>query len=296
MLLREKLGAHAERSMAVGTLEVALWDVVGKMEGRPLYQVLADRFGGPAPADVPAIPCYVGGGFYQPADDMARLGDEVRRYLDDGYTALKIKAGGLPLPQDLRRIESVLALVGDGSRLALDASCAFDRERALAFARAIEPYGLRWLEEPCDPGDFETYRAVSEAYGGTVAGGENLFSREEVDNFLRYGCFQGRVVLQPDPPLAYGIAEFARIVQTARAHGVPPENIMPHGGNMMSLHVAAGLGLGSAESYPGLFGAFGGFSDEVRIRDGRATLPRAPGIGFEEQPGLYRIFEHAMKA
>ncbi|MNV49239.1 hypothetical protein D3C71_1411870 [compost metagenome] len=65
---------------------------------------------------------------------------------------------------------------------------------------------------------------------------------------------------------------------------------MPHGGNMMSLHVTAGLGLGSAESYPGLFGAFGGFSEEVEINDGFATLPKAPGIGFEQQPALYKIF------
>ncbi|WYX22745.1 hypothetical protein WJ969_17875 [Achromobacter xylosoxidans] len=65
---------------------------------------------------------------------------------------------------------------------------------------------------------------------------------------------------------------------------------MPHGGNLMSLHVAAGLGLGGAESYPGLFGAFGGFGREVAIADGHASLPAAPGIGFEEQPELYRIF------
>ena len=290
MLAREKLGAHAERSMSVGTLEVALWDVVGKLAGRPLYQVLAERFGMPDCAQATAVPCYVGGGFYQPVDDMARVGDEVRRYLDAGYTHVKIKAGGLPLADDLRRIESVLALVGEGCRLALDASCAFGRDEALAYARAIEPYGLRWLEEPCDPGDFETYRAVGEAYGGTVAGGENLFSREETDNFLRYGRFGGRVVLQPDPPLAYGIGEFDRIVATAAAHGVPRGSIMPHGGNLMSLHVAAGLGLGSAESYPGLFGVFGGFGNEVRIQDGVASLPYAPGIGFEEQPALYTLF------
>jgi len=292
MLLREKAGAHAERSMAVGTLELALWDIVGKMRGLPLYRVLAERFAVPGvcAATPRAVRCYVGGGFYRDTDDRARLGDEVRGYLDAGYTEVKIKAGGLPLADDLRRIESVLALVKDGARLALDASCAFDREQALAYARAIAPYGLRWLEEPCDPADFETYRAVSQAYPGIVAGGENIFSREEAENFLRYGQFGGRLVLQPDPPLAYGIGEFHRIVQAALAHGVPRENIMPHGGNMMSLHVTAGLGLGSAESYPELFGPFGGFSREVEIRDGLASLPSAPGIGFEEQPALHEVF------
>ncbi|WP_414442309.1 enolase C-terminal domain-like protein [Burkholderia sp. 22PA0106] len=290
MMRGEKLGAHAERSMAIGTLEMALWDIVGKMQGLPLYKVIANRFSVETAASKNSIPCYVGGGFYHATDDLAQLGDEVRAYLDSGYTEVKIKAGGVPFNQDARRIECVLALVGNGSRLALDAGCAFDRDQALAFAREIEPYQLRWLEEPCDPADFETYRAVSLNYSGTLAGGENLFSDTETDNFLRYGQFNGRLVLQPDPPLAYGIGEFQRIVETALKHGVVRENIMPHGGNMMSLHVAAGLDLGSAESYPGLFGAFGGFSREVEIRGGQATLPTMPGIGFEDQPALYEIF------
>lgn len=290
LLRREKPGAHAERSMAIGTLELALWDIVGKMQGLPLFQLLAKRFDMPDAFQSTVIPCYAGGGFYQAQDDLAKLGDEVRRYVDGGYTDVKIKAGGLPMNKDLRRIESVVNLVDGGSHLALDASCAFDREGALSYAQAITPYGLRWLEEPCDPADFATYRAVSEAYSGTVAGGENLFSYEEAENFLSYGDFRGRIVLQPDPPLAYGICEFHHILQAALRHGVPRENIMPHGGNMMSLHVAAGLMLGSAESYPGLFGAFGGFSDEVEINNGYASLPRAPGIGFEHQPALYKIF------
>lgn len=290
LLRREKPGAHAEHSMAVGTLELALWDVVGKLQGRPLYRVLAERFT-PAEAALPqTIPCYAGGGFYRPSGDRERLGEEIRGYLDAGYTSVKIKAGGLPLSEDLARIESVLALLSDGRQLALDASCAFDRRQALAYADAIAAYGLRWLEEPCDPADFETYRAVSEAYPGMVAAGENLFACSEVENFLRYGPRGERLVLQPDPPLAYGIGEFQRMVQVALRHGVRRENILPHGGNMMSLHVAAGLGLGGAESYPGLFGAFGGFSREVSIEAGCATLPAAPGIGFEAQPALYKIF------
>lgn len=290
LLKREKPGAHAERSMAIGTLELALWDIVGKMRGLPLYQVLAEDFGTPGTLHCKSVPCYAGGGFYQNTDDLGKLGDEIRRYRDAGYADVKIKAGGLPLRDDLRRIESAVDLVGGGQHLALDASCAFDRQGALDYARAISPYGLRWLEEPCDPADFATYRAVSEAYSGTVAGGENVFSLEEAENFLRYGDFKGRVVLQPDPPLAYGIGEFHRILQAALRHGVSLDNVMPHGGNMMSLHVTAGFGLGSAESYPGLFGAFGGFSDEVIIDRGHATLPASPGIGFEAQPALYRIF------
>ncbi|MFT4266333.1 MAG: enolase C-terminal domain-like protein [Xenophilus sp.] len=296
LLRREKAGGHAERSIAVGMLEVALWDIVGKLQGWPLYKILAERFEVPGAAQPRTLPCYAGGGFYKGEADLGRLDDEIQGYLDAGYTAVKIKAGGLPLGEDLRRIERVLRRLQAGSDLALDASCAFDTKQALAYAQAIAPYGLRWLEEPCDPEDFETYRAVSEAYPGVLAGGENLFSNQEVENFLRYGPAADRLVLQPDPPLAYGIGEFHRMVQTALRHGVRREHIIPHGGNLMSLHVAAGLGLGGAESYPGLFGAFGGFGREVRVVNGSASLPESPGIGFEEQPDLYRILREAADA
>jgi len=288
LLRNEKAGAHAERSMSLGTLELALWDAVAKIERRPLYRVISARYGdGLASAHVP---CYVGGGFYAGGDPVRQLTDELKRHLDAGYTQVKIKAGGLPLDADRARIEAALSLVNGGGNLALDLSCAFERREALAFAKAVEPYALRWLEEPCEPEDFDTYRALRDAYGGVLAGGENLFSAQEVRNFLRYGDFSGRLVLQPDPALAYGLGEFVRMRDIAESFGVARAQLMPHGGNLMSLHIAAGLGLGSAESYPGLFGDFSGFGDEVEINQGYATLPQRPGIGFEAQPGLFRHF------
>jgi L-alanine-DL-glutamate epimerase-like enolase superfamily enzyme len=152
MLQREKSGGHSERSIAIGTIEVALWDAVAKIAEQPLHRLLAERYnGGRSARDVF---CYVGGGWYLPGRGLADLQDEMRRHLDAGYTLVKMKVGGLPLDQDLRRLEAVLAVIGAGSRLAVDANCKFDRDAALAYARALAPYGLRWFEEPCDPLDF----------------------------------------------------------------------------------------------------------------------------------------------
>lgn len=288
LMRNEKRGGHAERSMSLGTLELALWDLAAKARELPLCHLLAERYG---TGEVPQrLPVYVGGGFYG-GDDPAHAGlqDELRRYRDAGYRRMKIKAGGLPLHDDLRRIEAALRVVGRGENLALDLSCAFAGDAATAFAAAVAPLDLWWIEEPCGPLDFETYRQLSMAYPGLVAGGENLFSREEVLNFLRYGPRPERTVLQPDPPLCYGIDEYARIVRDALALGVARQHILPHGGNLMSLHVAAGLGLGSAESYPGLFGPFGGFGDTVRIEDGTVSVPAVPGIGFETQGPLFDL-------
>lgn len=289
LLLRpEKAGGHAERSMSLGTLDLALWDIVGKMARKPLAEVIRERYRPQGPR-VERIPCYAGGGFYREGAGVDALASELHGYLEAGYTRAKIKVGGPSLRFDIDRIEAAIRVLGSGSRLALDASCSFDRSSALDFVREVNPYGLWWLEEPCEPEDFETYRAVSEAHAGLTAGGENVFSEIELKNFVRHGPLPDRTILQPDPPLAYGVGALARMVQIATESGVRREHIMPHGGNMMSLHVAAGLDLGSAESYPGLFGEFGGFSDEVRLAGGFATLPSSPGVGFEQQPALFSI-------
>jgi len=204
---------------------------------------------------------------------------------------VKMKIGGAPLAEDIKRIEAVKSVVGNRGALAVDANSKFGRDEAIAYAEAMEPYGLRWYEEPCDPLDFATLREVSDAYGGPIASGENLFSTQDVDNLVRFGGLkaQRRDVIQVDPPQAYGIAQYARTIDMLAGHGWPRSGLFPHGGNQMSLHIAGGFGLGGAESYPGVFGPFAGFADDARLEDGCLALPDRPGIGFEGQAALYAI-------
>src|SRR6266699_4358787 len=171
MLQREKSGGHSERSIAIGTIEVALWDAIAKIEGKPLHRVLAERYNGGRSAR--EVFWYVGGGWYLPGRSIADLQDEMRRHLDSGYTLVKMKVGGLPLDEDRRRIEAVLAVVGSGSALAVDANCKFERTEALAFAQALAPYRLRWFEEPCDPLDFALLAEIAGRYIEPLASGEN---------------------------------------------------------------------------------------------------------------------------
>jgi L-alanine-DL-glutamate epimerase-like enolase superfamily enzyme len=282
MSAREKIGGDAERSVAIGTIEVALWDAVAKIADRPLHRVLADRYsGGLMPGKVF---CYVGGGWYWPGQTLADLQDEMRRHLAAGYTMVKMKVGGLPLAEDCRRIEAVLQVLGHERRLAVDANGKFDRDAAL------EPFGLRWFEEPCHPLDYALHAEIAAAYDAPLATGENLYSTEDVQNLVRFGGLRaGRDIIQVDPPQAYGIAQYARTVAMLEANGWSRTQLFPHGGNQMSLAIAAGFGLGGAESYPGVFGAFGGFADDARVEDGFMTLPDRPGIGFEGQAGLYGL-------
>jgi L-alanine-DL-glutamate epimerase-like enolase superfamily enzyme len=290
MMQREKAGGHSERSIAIGTIEVAVWDALAKIADKPLYRLLAERFnGGKVPS---SVFCYVGGGWYWPGQTIRDLQDEMRRHLDAGYTLVKMKVGGLPLADDLRRLEAVLQVVGGGEHLAVDANCKFGRAEALAYGKALAPFRLRWFEEPCDPLDFALMAELADAYAPPLATGENLFSTADVENLVRFGGWRaGHDVIQIDPPQAYGITQYARTLAMLERRGWPRASLFPHGGNQMSLAIAAGFGLGGAESYPGVFGDFGGFADDARIENGAITLSERPGIGFEGQGRLYRIMK-----
>jgi L-alanine-DL-glutamate epimerase-like enolase superfamily enzyme len=214
----------------------------------------------------------------------------MRRHLDAGYAMVKMKVGGLPLNEDVRRLEAVMDVVGSGERLAVDANGKFQRDEALAYAKALSPFKLRWFEEPCHPLDYALFAELASVYDPPLATGENLYSTQDVQNLVQFGGWRaGRDIIQIDPPQAYGIAQYARTVAMLDARGWPRSALFPHGGNQMSLAIAAGFGLGGAESYPGVFGDFGGFADDARIADGFISLSDRPGIGFEGQARLYRI-------
>jgi D(-)-tartrate dehydratase len=289
LMTGEKPGGHGERSVAVGVIDMAVWDVVAKIEGKPLYRVLADRYRNGVADD--RVWVYAAGGYYEPGKDLAALQDEMRGYLALGYTTVKMKIGGASLDEDLRRIEAVLEVVdGDGSRLAVDANGRFDLETALAYANSLVPYGLRWYEEAGDPLDYELQATLGEVYQHPLATGENLFSMQDARNLIRYGGMRpDRDVLQFDCALSYGLVEYLRILDMLDEHGWSRRTVVPHGGHQISLNMAAGLGLGGNESYPGVFQPFGGFADTIPVEDGYVALPDAPGIGFELKATLYAI-------
>lgn len=288
MMVGEKPGGDAERSIGIGTLEVAVWDAVAKIAGVPAYQLIADRYaGGAVQRDVF---CYVGGGWYLPGKGVPQLLDEVRKYLDWGYTLIKIKVGGAPLAEDLARIEAVLKLLGDPKRLALDANCGIGPDRREAYAKAIKPYGLRWFEEPSHPVDYQGNAAFIVAYGNAVATGENLFTVEDVVNLARYGGMRpGLDIIQTDTPQSYGIGTLARMLAALAPMGWTPGDVLPHGGNQMSLNVAAGLGLGMCEAYPDAFGVFSGYADALKVDTGTIRVGDWQGFGFEHQKELFAL-------
>jgi len=284
-MANEKPGGHGERSVAVGTIDMAVWDAVAKIEGQPLFRLLAERHG--VAAD-PRVFVYAAGGYYYPGKDLSALRAEMRSYLDRGYSVVKMKIGGAPIDEDRRRIEAVLAEIEGRGQLAVDANGRFDLDAAIAYAKMLRDYPLFWYEEAGDPLDYALQAALAEYYPGPMATGENLFSHQDARNLIRYGGLRpDRDWLQFDCALSYGLVEYERTLQVLRTHGWSPRRCIPHGGHQMSLNIAAGLGLGGNESYPDLFQPYGGFPDDVRVEDGHIVMPELPGIGFEGKSDLY---------
>ena len=291
VMRNEKPGGHGERSVAVGVLDMAVWDTVGKIAGLPLFRLLADRFRGRRFNDKVFV--YAAGGYYYPEKDLSALQNEMQRYLDLGYSVVKMKIGGAPLSEDIRRIEAVLKILKSSDQLAVDANGRFDLESAVAYARALAPYGLRWFEEPGDPLDYQLQAELANHYPGPMATGENLFSMQDARNLIRYAQLRpDRDILQFDCALSYGLVEYLRILDMLKVYGWSPLRCIPHGGHQMSLNIAAGLGLGGNESYPGIFQPFGGFADGIPVEASYVKLPEIPGIGFEAKGELFRIMKN----
>jgi D(-)-tartrate dehydratase len=289
MMTNEKPGGHGERSVAVGVLDMALFDLAAKIADLPLYRYLSQQYGDGQPDETVFV--YAAGGYYAPGKTTKDLQAEMRRFLDLGYTVVKMKIGGASLGEDLERIEAVLDVVGEGQRLAVDVNGRFDLETALDYARAIEPYDLFWYEEVGDPLDYHLNATLCERYSGRIATGENLFSLQDTRNLLRYaGLRPDRDVIQVDPVLSYGLVEYLRIQEMMKLRGWSSRRCIPHGGHQFSLHVAAALKLGGNESYPGEFFPTGGFADSTVVSDSQVPLTESPGIGFEEKAELYKVF------
>jgi L-alanine-DL-glutamate epimerase-like enolase superfamily enzyme len=286
MFKNEKPGGHGERSVAIGTIDMAIWDVVAKVVGKPLFQLLAERYGtGKAN---PKVFVYAAGGYYYPGKGISALKHEMQRYLDRDYTHLKMKIGGTPLASDMERIEAVLDILPSGCQLAVDANARFDLAMALSYAKALSKYHLFWYEEPGDPLDFELQAELSKQYPQPMATGENLFSMQDARNLIRYGGMRkDRDWLQFDCVLSYGLVEYLRTLEMLKNYGWSPARCIPHGGHQLSLNIAAGLGLGGNESYPDLFQPYGGFPDRVRVENGHVVMPDLVGLGLEGKADLY---------
>ena len=288
LMKNEKPGGHGERSTAVGVIDMAVWDIVSKIEQAPLYEHLAKKYGNGKFTN--KIFVYAAGGYYYPGKDIQLLQDEMKGYLDLGYTTVKMKIGGASLKEDLKRIESVLKIVGNGKNLCVDANGRFDLNTAIEYAKAIEPFNLKWFEEAGDPLDYKLNQELSKIYKNGLATGETLFSMQDARNIIRYGGMRKDIDwLQFDCSLSYGLVEYLRTLKMMKENEWSSTRVIPHGGHQISCNIAAELNLGGNEIYPSLFQPFGGFPDSSIVEDSYVSFSKFIGMGYENKKELKNL-------
>ncbi len=168
MMANEKPGGHGERSVAVGTLDMAVWDAVAKIAGKPLFRLLAERHGVKAN---PRVFVYAAGGYYYPGKDLSALRAEMRGYLDRGYGVVKMKIGGASLEEDPAADRGRAGEIGTAAKLAVDANGRFDLETAIAYAKMLRDYPCFWYERPAIRWIFHLQASLAEFYPGSMATG-----------------------------------------------------------------------------------------------------------------------------
>jgi len=267
-------GMGAGTCLAMSGIDMALWDIRGQAAGMPLYRLLG--------GSRRAVPAYAGGVSlgYQPP---AQLIEELKKSLDAGYKAVKLRVGDSP-KRDLERIRAVRKACGEDLVILTDANIGYTLEDARQVMPGMDELNVAWLEEPFPAHDYRSYR-LAKGFGRTpLAAGENHYTRFEFNRVIEDGAI---TILQPDLSKTGGITEALRIAAMASAYKLP---IHPHS-SMTGLNHAASIHFLAAIDNGGYFE--GDVSKSNKFRDDLVSKPyevdkdgnvwplEKPGLGLE---------------
>jgi L-alanine-DL-glutamate epimerase-like enolase superfamily enzyme len=257
------VGRSGVATQAIAAIDVALWDLKARRAGLPLAKLLG--------AHRDSVRCYdTSGGFlHEPIEQVL---DNATGSLARGIGGVKVKVGHPSPGVDLARVRALREHVGDGVPLMVDANQQWDRPTAQRMGRALEEFGLVWIEEPLDAYDVEGHARLAASLDTAVATGEMLTSVAEHDELIRRGAAD---VIQPDAPRIGGITPFLRLATLAEHHNL---QLAPHFAMEIHLHLAAAYPHEPwVEHFDWLRPLF---EESLEIRDGRMLLPDRPGLGI----------------
>src|SRR5262245_8603334 len=226
---------------AISAVDIALWDVIGKAAGQPVFRLLGGR-------TKPRIPVYASRLYSQPLDALAA---EASKYKAEGYQAMKLRFGWGPsdgaagMQRNLALVRTVRDAVGDEIDIMADAYMGWTLDYAKRMIPLLEPFRLRWLEEPVVPDDSNGYAEVTAMNRIPIAGGEHAFTVHEFRDLLEMGALD---YIQFDTNRVGGISQARKIAALAESFSVP---VVPHAGQMHNFHVVmASLNSPMAEYFP----------------------------------------------
>lgn len=262
-----RVGRGGIGSPAIAAIDIAVWDLLGKLRGEPLHRMLG---GARTSATV-----YASGidAHLSPSELQERLAGVVQ----SGYRAVKIKVG---LPQaraDVERVAAAREAIGEDVLLLVDANCRWRLDEALARVASFERFGVAWVEEPLGVDDLDGHCRLRSAVEIPIAIGESLHDPEA---FLRYLRADAVDVLQPDVVRVGGITPWLKIAHMAEAWGKP---VAPHYLAELSIHLVCAItnGMMLEEVGGGGLAEIGLARDRITISDGEAIPSSKPGHGIE---------------
>ena len=260
--------AKGEYIKAMGSIDVALWDIIGKALNLPVHRILGTYR--------TTIPVYAAGGYYMEDKSIRDLVKEMEGYVDEGFRHVKMKVAGAPLREDVERVKAVREALGPDIGLMLDANNGFNQFQAIRFGRAVQKYDPYWFEEPVMPDDFQGCAEVRRTLDMPIVAGENEFTRWGTRDLITHQCAD---ILNLDVIKAGGITEYRKIAAAASAFHIP---VAPHGTVHMSMHTMASTDNGLImEVYPGARRYFNPTLPQLEVKDGMMTIPEKPGLGLE---------------
>jgi L-alanine-DL-glutamate epimerase-like enolase superfamily enzyme len=258
---------------ALSGIDIALWDIAGKLAGLPLYRLL----GGAARSQLPA---YASLARYE---DPKRVAEVAAEAAAEGYHHVKLHEIGVP------QVKAAREAIGPDRELILDTNCPWSVATALEMAEALRPYRLHWLEEPVWPPENHEGLARVRAAGAVLAAGENAAGLHDFRHMFEKGAID---IAQPSVTKIGGVTEMRKIVALAEAFGVRlvPHNAYFGAGSIASLHVLAALPAETLyerlyvelEAYP--------FGDWQRAKDGKVRVPDGPGLGCDPDRDVVERF------
>jgi L-alanine-DL-glutamate epimerase-like enolase superfamily enzyme len=265
------IGRRGAVLRAMSAVDIALWDLLARTVGLPLYQLLG--------AHRDSVPAYASGGYYRNEDPIAAIAEEMQRYISLGFSDVKMKVGGAPLEVDVRRVQAAREVIGPHRRLALDANNGYRNvPEAIRAARAFQPFDPWWFEEPLSPDNIAGHAELASQIDIPVATGEIHQTRWDFRELLER---RAAAILQPDAGVIGGISEWLKVAHAAATFDVP---VAPHWHADLHVHLAAAATNCTTVEYFVLEEDIYNFerllTERLQPHDGQIPLPQRPGLGL----------------